>query len=229
MNITNIEEAIGVCENQVTLIGVLTELNIDVKNLQDGTVVVKYKGVVDCNRAFIKIYGRFTNNDMIFERAVQSLNGLTANIRTLSENGEITDTTYSKTASMVYVEGRFTSSSTINADYISSTTKSVDESDLYGDITGVPLQWDGNEVKMLILTPNYHNVLTFDSYASHEDLIYKTLHMSAITNPYNDCNYHPIVMVSVDEPDKQIDRSVIDQALTEHDIFIASMSKMNDG
>lgn len=228
MNITKIEEAIGICENQVTLIGVLTELNIDVRNLQNETVSVNYKGVVDCHNAFIKIYGRFTNNDMIFKRAVNSLNSLTANIKTLSENGEITNTTYSKTASMVYVEGKFTSSHSINSDYISSTTKTQEESALYGGIIGVPLEWtDDKQVKMLILTHHYHNILTFDCFEPHKELKGKTIYMESMYNSYDNGQYEPIVMVTVKIMDDQIDQSVIDQALTEHDIFIASIGNDN--
>lgn len=230
MVVNSIDDAIALCENQVTLIGVLTELNIDIKNISHtDNVTVLYRGVVDCHNAFIKIYGRFTNNDMIFERAVQSLNNLTANIRTLSENGEITDTTYSKTASMVYVEGKFTSSHSINADYISSTTKTQEESALYGDIIGVPLEWtDDKQVKMLILTHHYHNILTFDCFEPHKELKGKTIYMESMYNPYDNGQYEPIVMATVNVMKEQIDQSVIDQALTEHDIFIASIGK-NDG
>lgn len=224
MNITNIEEAISICDNSVTLIGALSELNIDVKNLQDDTVIVSYKGVVDCNNAFIKIYGKFSNNSTVFNSAVESLKKLTANICTLSENGDITDVEFSHTASMVYVEGKFTSSSTINADYISSTTKTIDESDLYGDVIGVPLEWDGNDVKMLILTHYYHNILTFNCLTPHEELTMKTVHMEAIHNSYENGQYSPIVMCAVETLDKQIDASVVNQALTEHEIFIASVT-----
>ena len=230
MNITKIEEAIGVCENQVTLIGVLTELNIDVRNLQNETVSVNYKGVVDCHNAFIKIYGRFTNNDMTFKSAVQSLNNLTANIKTISENGEITETTYSHTASMVYVEGRFTSSHSINSDYISSTTKEQKDSDLYGYIIGVPLKWiEDKQVEMLVMTSHYHNILTFNCFDTHEELKGKTVYMEAMYNSYDNEQYEPIVMATVKVMDYQIDQNVIDQALTEHDIFIASIGKTNNG
>ena len=91
--IKNLDDAIASCTNYVETYGVLSELNIDIIE-QGEKIVVKYKGVVDINNAFIKIYGSTNNNSLSFATTINTLKSLEAEIITMSNNGEVVDTKY---------------------------------------------------------------------------------------------------------------------------------------
>ena len=117
--IKNLDDAIASCTNYVETYGVLSELNIDIIE-QGEKIVVKYKGVVDINNAFIKIYGSTNNNSLSFASTINTLKSLEAEIITMSNNGEVVDTKYNHHASVVYLKGKLVSMDAIKVEYINS-------------------------------------------------------------------------------------------------------------
>ena len=69
--INTIDDAIRVCNNDVRLVGTLTELTITItKRDVSDVVVVSYYGVVRVEDTFLKFYGSFNNNNAEFYQNV---------------------------------------------------------------------------------------------------------------------------------------------------------------
>ena len=112
--ITNIEDAVKLCHNKVTIYGWLKELNIDTIDGSDAnSIIIAYKGVVDIGNALIKFYGKDYNTSSTFASTVDTLDKLEANIKTISYNGEIQQDNFGDKLSVVYLEGSIRNSESI--------------------------------------------------------------------------------------------------------------------
>lgn len=217
--VTNIEDAIKLCKNTITLCGVLSELNIDIRHTPSNEIILSYKGVVDVCKSYISFYGKVNNNSTMFTSIVKELNSFEAEVKTKSENGEIIDTQYSDKASVVYMRGSIISPSSIRVDYISSTRLHPQVSSY---IIGVYLGQCDNTDKILIINPYYHNIIPISCDEEYKTLVGSTVYIEPRFNAYDD-HMPPIEIVNMVKCNKQISQSVITQARLEHDIYLESL------
>lgn len=225
-NITNIEQAIQSCQNNITIVGVLSELGVDIIHKGDDNILIKYKGVVDVNSAFIKIYGSVHNNSPLFRPIANTLNELDAEVTTVMNDGEIIETKYNNQASMVYLTGALLNNDSINVSYIK-----VIESDvvpyIVGDIVGLlqGVDEENRALNVFIFDGYYHKELklTYHNTLFTNDL--QTNHMVKIkldTFSYQS-QYPPIQCIYCHNIDSTIESQVSEQAINEHNIFMESL------
>lgn len=231
MEINTIDEAIRRCSNEITFSGVLTELNINIINRGED-IIVKYKGVVDKDNAFIQIYGTMSNNNIRFSSTLEELKSLQANIITLSEDGEITSTKFSNKAHVVYVRGKVINENSVSVQYMARSTsnENVFENNIIGVIEDINLE--NNKVTLFIIDDYYHQTLSLECHTKCiEDLVStyknKDMHDTSLTKlilntlPYTN-NITPFICSDIVMYDDNISMSVINQAKLERDIYLAS-------
>lgn len=230
MEINTIDEAIKRCNNEITFNGVLTELNINIINRGED-VIVKYKGVVDKNNAFIQIYGTISNNNIRFSSTLEELKSLQANIITLSEDGEITSTEFSNKAHVVYVRGKIINENSVSVQYMARSTSNEDvfENNIIGVIENINLE--NNTITLFIIDDYYHQTLSLmcnnnvirvlvDAYRYNiQDKKIVTLFISFV--PYIK-NSTPFICNDIIVHEDKINDNVINQAKFERDIYLAS-------
>ena len=229
-NITTIEhidEAIQVCSNQVEISGILSELNIDIIK-QGEFIVVKYKGVIDTNNAFIKIYGSINNNSTLFNSTINTLKSLVAEIVTMSNNGEIIDTTYHRHASFIYVRGKLSTMDSIKVDYISIENPEYKRDNKFY-VVGVVEDFDieDKRIDLFIFNSYYHQKIKIkldDEAPKHNinrgDLIQCWFGTHDFTNQYPpiQCElYHTLTT--------EINKDVMAQAQQEYKIYHKSLEQ----
>lgn len=231
MEINTIDEAIKRCNNEITFNGVLTELNINIINRGED-VIVKYKGVVDKDNAFIQIYGTMSNNNIRFSSTLEELKSLQANIITLSEDGEITSTKFSNKAHVVYVRGKVINENSVSVQYMARSTsnENVFENNIIGVIENINLE--NNKVTLFIIDDYYHQTLLLECntkcieslvLAYKDKDMYDTSLVKLVLNilPYTN-NTTPFICSDIVMYDDNISMSVINQAKLERDIYLAS-------
>ena len=220
--ITNIDEAISACENYVELCGVLSELNVDIINRGE-KVIVKYKGVVDVNDAFIKIYGNTNNNLLTFNSVINALKSLCAEIVTISNNGEIVKTQYNQKASLVYLKGKLVSMESIKVDYINVAPLNMSSNINFIQLNGWVEDFDkeNNWIKLFIMNNNYHQKIdvNIDSDTFWDDIeIGNVICCGLNIQPYS-WGYPPIHCVDFYTTLIEIDQDVVNQAQQEYEIY----------
>ena len=219
--INTIDDAAKICSNSIRLVGELRELSIGVNNYND-RVYVSYIGVVKVNDSYIKIYGTTNNNVPTFNSDIERLKSLKANIFSTFENNEVIDTVYSDECSMVYIDGKVSSANSIKVNYISNSTTNAPL--ILGAITGIPIEIvDDDTVKVLVINNNYHNVMTFkcDKHAIVLNaMLNQTINFSIKAN---DNKYgSPLSLVYMIKIIDGIPENIIDNALTEHGMYLAT-------
>lgn len=223
----HILDAVKICKNDICIVGALSELSVDINDRDKDNVVITYRGVVNIRTAYIQIYGSVSNNSPTFKSTADTLSQLNANIKTISHNGDIESTEYNDKASMVYISGRVATSKSINVRYISSTTQ--DKYDVTGELIGVPLERNGKIIKVLVITSYYHNIIEIEcgNIAEWQNTILnKTVSFKIDTCSSKEIDRMPIYLSVKDIlHDHEIDTEVINNALTEHEIFLNSMRK----
>ena len=220
--ITNIDEAIFACENRVEICGVLSELNIDIIN-RARNIIVKYKGVVDVNDAFIRIYGSTNNNLPTFNSVIDALKSLYAEIVTISNNGEIVETQYNQKASLIYLKGKLISMESIKVDYINVAPLNMSSNINFIQLNGIVEDFDKEDgwITLFIMNNHYHQKIdvNISSYTYWDDLdIGNMICCGLNTQPYL-LGYPPIHCVDFYTTNIEIDQNVINQARQEYEIY----------
>lgn len=220
--ITNIEDAVKLCHNKVTIYGWLKELNIDTIDGSDAnSIIITYKGVVDIGNALIKFYGKDYNTSSTFASTVDTLDKLEANIKTISCNGEIQQDNFGDKLSVVYLEGSVRNSESIRCDYIATSHSPT--RGIYGDVVGVALKDEDQELQILIIN-EYHNIIKLRHEYPRRIPDNTTVSLIVDIKPHE--SMRPDMFISVIAySEDQIDKSVIDQALLEHEIYISTFSE----
>ena len=221
--INTIDDAIRVCNNDVRLVGTLTELTITItkRDISD-VVVVSYYGVVRVEDTFLKFYGSFNNNNAEFYRNVNKLKALNAHIMCVIDESGYRNVTFNDVATKVYMIGRLLNEGKLKCTYVSTTSSKIDY--IKFDVCGAYIDYDGLCLKLLIITNNYHNLLTIpiatDIEISAEN---KIVSLCLETVPYIDTDVEPIICTSVGILNEEVNQSVIQTALAEHELFIDSI------
>ena len=222
--INTTQDAIKICKNEITLIGSLDELLVDVTTHGD-SAVVDYTGVVVVDSCYITFYGKITNSSNAFYQTIGCFNQLKAGVKSICIDGE-DETEYSHNTSMVYMIGRLSTMNSIRATYIAPT--SSNSYTFMENIVGVPIKIDDNVCKILIFNNHFHNIITAqldNKDVLGMDILYKTTRFDIILHKYNDIG-NPIFSVKPHGIlDTDIDRNIIDNAIRSHDIYIRSLSK----
>ena len=219
--IQTINDAFRICTNHVRLVGLLNELSV-ATNRHGDNIVVSYVGIVIVNDSYIKIHGKTTSSSPRFKSDVERLSELKANMNAKFTDGELVSTDFSDECSLVYIEGSISSSRSVRAGYI--CTSDTDSCYMLGTITGVPVEIvNDNTIKVLIINNHFHNVITLkcNRYGSAlQAMLNQTISFSIKT--HNNINETPLSLVYTTKLADEIPQSVIDSALMEHDIYIAT-------
>lgn len=228
--IHNFDKAVGVCKNDVTLIGSLYELKVEIDSRVGDGMVINYQGVVVVNGSYITFYGKINNYSTMFTSTIKELNKLSAEIKTFIVNGDTTETEFSDEVSMVYMTGRIASSDSINVDYICSTYKNEDS--FMCDMVGVPIEKDDTCVRILVLNQYYHNIISI-KYRDIErvgDIMNKTVRFTVDSSYYNKTlEDTPFYITPVEVLDEQISEDIIHSALAEHEIYMNTVANNGNG
>lgn len=228
--IKNLDDAIASCTNYVETYGVLSELNIDIIE-QGEKIVVKYKGVVDINNAFIKIYGSTNNNSMTFATTIKTLKSLDAEILTMSNNGEVVDTKYNRHASVIYIKGKLLSMDAIKIDYINSAPHTLLNKRNLMFVVGLVEDFSIEEkwVDLFIFNDYYHQRMrivvdpnTCWLKLNPNDIVRCWFGLSSY-----DTTYPPIQCTSFQKSDISISDKVISQAKQEYEIYQNTLGQNN--
>lgn len=222
--INTTDDAIKICKNEITLVGGLDELLIDVTAKGD-SALVKYSGVVVVNGCYITFYGKITNSSSAFYQTIDSLNQLKASVKSVCVNGE-DGVEYHKDTSVVYVIGRLSAPNSINATYIAPTT-----SDTYAfleNVVGIPFSIDKDVCKVLIFNNHYHNVVTIqidNPDVLGEDILFKMVQFDVVLHNYTEVDNTAMSLKPRRIVDADIDRNIVDNAIKSHQIYLGSLSK----
>lgn len=228
--IHDFDKAIDICKNDVTLVGSLYELKIEVDSHVSDGMTINYQGVVVVNGSYITFYGKINNYSTMFTSTMKELNELSAEIKTFIVDGDITETEFSNEVSMVYITGRIASSDSINVDYICSTYKTEDS--FMCEMVGVPIEIDDSIIRILVLNKYYHNIIPI-KYRDIErvgDVINKTIRFSVDSNYYNqNLEDTPFYIVPVEILENQISEDIIHSTLAEHEIYMNMVMSNGNG
>ena len=220
--IKNLDDAIASCANYVETYGVLSELNIDIIE-QGEKVVVKYKGVVDINNAFIKIYGSTNNNSMTFATTINTLKSLEAEIITMSNNGEVVDTKYNRHASVVYLKGKLVSMDAIKVEYINSAPHTLLHKRNSMFIVGLVEDFNIEEkwIDLFVFNDYYHQRIriTIDPNTCWSKLNPNDVIRCWFGLKSYDTMYPPIQCTNFEKTDILISDKVTNQAKQEYEIY----------
>ena len=85
--INTTQDAIKICKNEITLVGSLDELLVDVTTHGD-SAVVDYTGVVVVDSCYITFYGKITNSSNAFYQTIGCFNQLKAGVKSICIDGE---------------------------------------------------------------------------------------------------------------------------------------------
>lgn len=191
------------CKNEIRLIGTLSELNLDSYE-KNGVLVVKYKGVVQCNNAFISIKSTLTSYDSTIVDFVKQFS-----------NNEVI-------GRKVYIIGKLNSLKGINVSYMSCA---YDKEDYFkGDLIGVAV----DNKTLLIVNNEYHDVLTFDSLGAKADYQLGKANLTLNKLVVKDDiiineGMPPIVNKQRLNIIDTVDKDLVAQALDEHEIYLEAM------
>ena len=219
--INTIDEAAKVCKNEVRLVGTLTELTINLTKRNTQTVNVAYYGAVKVHDTFLRIYGNFTNNNTEFYQNVKRLESLSAYITCVVDARGVMSQVFNNVANKVYIIGKLLNNNSVRVEYISAANK--DKEYITFDIGGVPLGYERDKFKLLIITNNYHNFLEIATQTDRFDFDNHLVGLNITTNSYSSYDLPPIMCNGVHQLQPCISQDVINTALAEHELFIDSI------
>lgn len=219
--LNTIDEAAKVCKNEVRLVGTLTELTINLTKRNEQTVNVAYYGAVKVHDTFLRIYGNFTNNNTEFYQNVKRLESLSAYITCVVDARGVMSQVFNNVANKVYIIGKLLNNNSVRTEYISAANK--DKEYITFDIEGVPLGYERNKFKLLIITNNYHNFLEIATQTDESDFDNHLVSLDITTNPYSSYDLPPLTCNGINQLQPCISQDVINTALAEHELFIDSI------
>lgn len=219
--LNTIDEAAKVCKNEVRLVGTLTELTINLTKRNEKTVNVAYYGAVKVHDTFLRIYGNFTNNNTEFYQNVKRLESLSAYITCVVDARGVMSQAFNNVANKVYIIGKLLNNNSIRVEYISAANK--DKEYITFDIEGVPLGYERDKFKLLIITNNYHNFLKIATQTDESDFDNHLVSLDITTNPYSSYDLPPLMCNGINQLQSCISQDVINTALAEHELFIDSI------
>ena len=219
--LNTIDEAAKVCRNEVRLVGTLTELTINLTKRNEQTVNVAYYGAIKVHDTFLRIYGNFTNNNTEFYQNVKRLESLSAYITCVVDARGVMSQVFNNVANKVYIIGKLLNNNSIRVEYISAANK--DKEYITFDIEGVPLGYERDKFKLLIITNNYHNFLEIATQTDESDFDNHLVSLDITTNPYSSYDLSPIMCNNIHQLQPCISQDVINTALAEHELFIDSI------
>lgn len=219
--LNTIDEAAKVCKNEVRLVGTLTELTINLTKRNAQTVNVAYYGAVKVHGTFLRIYGNFTNNNTEFYQNVKRLESLSAYITCVVDARGVMSQAFNNVANKVYIIGKLLNNNSVRVEYISAANK--DKEYITFDIEGVPLGYEHDKFKLLIITNNYHNFLEIATQTNRFDFDNHLVSLDITINPYSSYDLPPIMCNSINQLQPCISQDVINTALAEHELFIDSI------
>ena len=219
--LNTIDEAAKVCKNEVRLVGTLTELTINLTKRNEQTVNVAYYGAVKVHDTFLRIYGNFTNNNTEFYQNVKRLESLSAYITCVVDARGVMSQAFNNVANKVYIIGKLLNNNSVRVEYISAANK--DKEYIIFDIEGVPLGYERDKFKLLIITNNYHNFLEIATQTDESDFDNHLVSLDITTNPYSSYDLSPIMCNGINQLQPCISQDVINTALAEHELFIDSI------
>lgn len=219
--LNTIDEAAKVCKNEVRLVGTLTELTINLTKRNAQTVNVAYYGAVKVHDTFLRIYGNFTNNNTEFYQNVKRLESLSAYITCVVDARGVMSQVFNNVANKVYIIGKLLNNNSVRVEYISAANK--DKEYITFDIEGVPLGYERDKFKLLIITNNYHNILEIATQTDESDFDNHLVSLDITTNPYSSYDLSPIMCNGINQLQPCISQDVINTALAEHELFIDSI------
>lgn len=219
--LNTIDEAAKVCKNEVRLVGTLTELTINLTKRNAQTVNVAYYGAVKVHDTFLRIYGNFTNNNTEFYQNVKRLESLSAYITCVVDARGVMSQAFNNVANKVYIIGKLLNNNSVRVEYISAANK--DKEYITFDIEGVPLGYEHDKFKLLIITNNYHNFLEITTQTDESDFDNHLVSLDITTNPYSSYDLSPIMCNGINQLQPCISQDVINTALAEHELFIDSI------
>lgn len=219
--LNTIDEAAKVCKNEVRLVGTLTELTINLTKRNEQTVNVAYYGAVKVHDTFLRIYGNFTNNNTEFYQNVKRLESLSAYITCVVDTRGVMSQVFNNVANKVYIIGKLLNNNSVRVEYISAANK--DKEYITFDIEGVPLSYERDKFKLLIITNNYHNFLEIATQTDESDFDNHLVGLDITTNPYSSYDLPPLTCNGVHQLQPCISQDVINTALAEHELFIDSI------
>ena len=219
--LNTIDEAAKVCKNEVRLVGTLTELTINLTKRNAQTVNVAYYGAVKVHDTFLRIYGNFTNNNTEFYQNVKRLESLSAYITCVVDARGVMSQMFNNIANKVYIIGKLLNNNSVRVEYISAANK--DKEYITFDIEGVPLGYERDKFKLLIITNNYHNFLEIATQTDESDFDNHLVSLAVTINPYSSYDLPPIMCNGIHQLQPCISQDVINTALAEHELFIDSI------
>lgn len=219
--LNTIDEAAKVCKNEVRLVGTLTELTINLTKRNEQTVNVAYYGAVKVHDTFLRIYGSFTNNNTEFYQNVKRLESLNAYITCVVDAQGVMSQVFNNVANKVYIIGKLLNNNSIRVEYISAANK--DKEYIAFDIEGVPLGYERDKFKLLIITNHYHNFLKIATQTDKFNFDNHLVSLDITINPYSSYDLSPIMCNSINQLQPCISQDVINTALAEHELFIDSI------
>ena len=219
--LNTIDEAAKVCKNEVRLVGTLTELTINLTKRNEQTVNVAYYGAVKVHDTFLRIYGSFTNNNAEFYQNVKKLESLNAYITCVVDANGVMSQVFNNVANKVYIIGKLLNNNSVRVEYISAANK--DKEYIAFDIKGVPLGYERDKFKLLIITNNYHNFLEIATQTDEFNFDNHLVSLDITINPYSSYDLSPITCNSINQLQPCISQDVINTALAEHELFIDSI------
>lgn len=219
--LNTIDEAAKVCKNEVRLVGTLTELTINLTKRSEQTVNVAYYGAVKVHDTFLRIYGSFTNNNAEFYQNVKRLESLNAYITCVVDAKDVMSQVFNNVANKVYIIGKLLNNNSVKVEYISAANK--DKEYITFDIKGVPLGYERDKFKLLIITNNYHNFLEIATQTDEFNFDNHLVSLDITINPYSSYDLSPIMCNSINQLQPCISQDVINTALAEHELFIDSI------
>lgn len=219
--LNTIDEAAKICKNEVRLVGTLTELTINLTKRNKQTVNVAYYGAVKVYDTFLRIYGSFTNNNTEFYQNVKRLESLNAYITCVVDAKGVMSQVFNNVANKVYIIGKLLNNNSVRVEYISAANK--DKEYIAFDIKGVPLGYERDKFKLLIITNNYHNFLEIATQTDEFNFDNHLVSLDITINPYSSYDLSPITCNSINQLQPCISQDVINTALAEHELFIDSI------
>lgn len=220
-NIQTIEKASEICDNCIRLVGQLTELTVNIDHAEEtNTIQIRYVGVVDVNGSYIRIQGSTHNGLTGFMSTVNTLKTLRANMVLIYSNGEKIKEEFQDVCSIVYIDGRTSSSFSVVVDYISDSAQI--KSGIMGYINGVVVDKIDNDIyKILIITNSYHHIITFRCVDKNNIIAHnKTVNFAIRSNSYKDTIDEPIYLEAMNILSNQVHDDIIKNAISEHEMYI---------
>lgn len=242
--IDTMEELIAQCKNKIKVVGSLYELALFF-NKKNDSIVLRYKGVVRVNNAFIRINGQLYENDRAFynfldefgisykitqnilHKEYSTTNALISpSILTITINDERVYTKmHSPRECFVYVSGRIANNGSVKAQYI-RLARATETDGIRYELSGVAYSKnDNDELEILIADNDHHQTITIPSitpinafylYSFHIDW-QKLVITDMVIRGVHTSTIRDAMLIDYVSDD------LINQVKTEYDIYIEAM------